>query len=154
MTYPTVDMSKKVFGSLKPIRIVCRDRKKANALGLSTGANWLCRCDCGRYKIASGRHMRQGKVSSCGCARVWHDALDVAGERYGRLLALRRDTEGGKGKNQGAHWFFLCDCCKLVSLRLKDVRSGNTLSCGCLKNQHGAKYGEPKIEASRPWRRQ
>lgn len=28
---------------------------------------WRCRCDCGRYTLASGWHLRHGGVRSCGC---------------------------------------------------------------------------------------
>lgn len=30
---------------------------------------WLCRCDCGRYSIARGSHLKTGNVSSCGCKK-------------------------------------------------------------------------------------
>lgn len=28
---------------------------------------WLCKCDCGNEKIASGSHLRNGFTKSCGC---------------------------------------------------------------------------------------
>lgn len=28
---------------------------------------WLCKCDCGKYKTATGSELRYGKVKSCGC---------------------------------------------------------------------------------------
>jgi hypothetical protein len=30
-------------------------------------AFWLCRCECGTVKEVSGKHLRQGRVVSCGC---------------------------------------------------------------------------------------
>lgn len=34
----------------------------------STGASrWKCLCDCGNETIVEGRHLRSGKVQSCGC---------------------------------------------------------------------------------------
>lgn len=74
--------------------------------------------------------------------------IDITGERYGLLTAIRRVHTTG----QGAYWLFSCDCGRESRARLKDVRFGNTLSCGCLKNAPGAPYGQPKIMASRPWR--
>lgn len=30
-------------------------------------AYWLCKCDCGNYKIVSSKCLRDGKTKSCGC---------------------------------------------------------------------------------------
>lgn len=78
--------------------------------------------------------------------------LDITGERYGMIVALRRDAE--KPKGQGAYWVFACDCGRQATIRLKDVRFGNTLSCGCMKNPKGMQYGQPRVAAGRPWRSQ
>lgn len=32
-------------------------------------SRWLCKCDCGKFKNATGDSLRQGKVKSCGCLR-------------------------------------------------------------------------------------
>lgn len=69
--------------------------------------------------------------------------LDVAGERYGRLVAKRRAFVN----QQGAHWSFACDCGSNRVARLKDVRAGNTASCGCLQFKKGA------LSVKRPWRK-
>ncbi|MBB3017674.1 hypothetical protein FHR70_000714 [Microvirga lupini] len=75
--------------------------------------------------------------------------LDITGDRYGMLVAVRRNPDG---QGQGAQWYFACDCGREASLRLKDVRHGNTLSCGCMKNARGYRYGAPKLMQPRPWR--
>lgn len=31
------------------------------------GAEWLCECDCGCYKVASYRRLNRGEMLSCGC---------------------------------------------------------------------------------------
>lgn len=75
--------------------------------------------------------------------------LNITGERYGMLVAVRLDkTRTG----QGTYWLFACDCGKQATLRLKDVRHGNTLSCGCMKNAKGFRRGQPKLLHPRPWR--
>ena len=35
---------------------------------------WLCRCDCGGERIVKTVHLREGKVTSCGCAKARHSA--------------------------------------------------------------------------------
>jgi len=37
-------------------------------------AYWLCRCDCGRFKVVRGAHLKDKHVRSCGCwnPRITH----------------------------------------------------------------------------------
>lgn len=53
-------------------------------------------------------------------------ALDVTGQRYGRLIAIRR--EPGKGNP----WLWRCDCGTEIIRAVIIVRSGGIKSCGCL----------------------
>jgi hypothetical protein len=57
--------------------------------------------------------------------------MDVTGERYGRLVALKFD-----GVKKGRTWWlFKCDCGAEVARELWNVRCGNTSSCGCLHTE-------------------
>ena len=152
------DIAGKRFGKLTAIVILATDQAKA--LGLRNGAHWICKCDCGRTRIAFGGYLRREKVMACDvCARDAvrqrrsgpRQGIDVTGKKFGMLTALRRDLNV-ISIGQGSVWIFSCDCGREVSLRLKDVRYGNTLSCGCLKNASGFRYGEPKLDHARPWR--
>lgn len=60
--------------------------------------------------------------------------LDIAGERYGRLLAVEIAFVDAR---QAAHWLCHCDCGKQTIVRLSDMRYGRTRSCGCLRVDHG-----------------
>lgn len=60
--------------------------KRPDYMVSTTGAYWLCRCDCGRETIAYGGNLRSGKTKSCGCLRV-----EVTGER-----SRRRRNESGE----------------------------------------------------------
>jgi len=55
---------------------------------------------------------------------------DYAGERFGRLVAVRLVERDAKQNNHV--WLFKCDCGKDKSARIKTVRGGHTASCGCL----------------------
>lgn len=44
-------------------------QKSENKKNNDTHVYWLCKCDCGRYFIASGKNLRTGKTLSCGCFR-------------------------------------------------------------------------------------
>ena len=55
-----IDLTGQPFGRYTVIR----------EYGRKNGAvTWLCRCDCGREKVVSVRHLRRGAVLSCGCLR-------------------------------------------------------------------------------------
>lgn len=34
------------------------------------GTHWRCLCECGRYCIVTGSHLREGRRKSCGCLRL------------------------------------------------------------------------------------
>jgi hypothetical protein len=60
--------------------------------------------------------------------------LDLAGQRFGRLLAIRPAPKNPMKK--GSLWICLCDCGKETTVWIGSLRSGNTQSCGCLWNEN------------------
>lgn len=62
-----------------------------------------------------------------------HGTIDLTGKIFGHLLVLER--KGSHPKWRQATWLCQCTCgAKLVMLS-HSLRSGNTKSCGCLKNE-------------------
>lgn len=122
--------------------------KKAESLNW-TGEKrraWLCKCDCGKELVVSGKHLRSGHSQSCGCRKeeVTRElkTLDITGERHGRLVALRRlpaeeQRLGSNGFPLG-EWEWQCDCGNLTKATIGSVRSGNTQSCGCYGRESSA----------------
>lgn len=55
--------------------------------------------------------------------------MDVANVRFGRLTAVKR-TQWDNGSSK---WLCKCDCGKEKEVRLTHLRSGLSLSCGCLR---------------------
>jgi len=100
---------------------------------------WLCRCDCGKELVVSGKHLRSGHSQSCGCrsAEVTRQTYlqDIRGERYGRLVAIRRMPDEQQRLRNGyakGDWEWLCDCGKTHIATIASVRTGHIRSCGCL----------------------
>jgi hypothetical protein len=58
--------------------------------------------------------------------------IDITGQRYGRLVALKRVASR---KGYGTLWLFRCDCGIEKEMPLGSVRSGDVLSCGCLRSE-------------------
>ncbi|RYZ85751.1 MAG: hypothetical protein EOP06_15750 [Proteobacteria bacterium] len=59
--------------------------------------------------------------------------IDLSGQKFGRLLvvSLAPRREGGTR----SCWECLCDCGERVTKPAGDIKSGNTLSCGCLNRE-------------------
>lgn len=60
--------------------------------------------------------------------------VDLTGQRFGRLVALRHEpTPGNK-----TFWLCKCDCGKEVLVGYGELRTGNTKSCGCFHRDSAA----------------
>lgn len=95
----------------------------------------ICKCECGKIINVRAPNLDSGNSLSCGClakelARERYER-PVIGERFGRLVVKSTyyDEKGIK------HAICLCDCGKEKSVRVGDLFSGMTKSCGCLKSE-------------------
>jgi hypothetical protein len=62
-------------------------------------------------------------------------AVDLTGQKFGRLLVIRRASSYVRPNGQTGHatWFCLCDCGKEVTVIGRYLRIGSTTSCGCYR---------------------
>ena len=96
-------------------------------------ARWLCHCDCGTERVINGGSLRRGDSQSCGCLqREREHAKEMEGQKFGRLVVIRRD---GSNKWGLATWLCECQCGKKTVVTGRGLRSGNTKSCGCLRKE-------------------
>lgn len=96
---------------------------------------WKCQCDCGNVKTIAGYLLRAGRIKSCGCAvnERGHNPnfIDETGNVYGKLTVIKRDDDW-----QGhTKWLCQCECGSITSVLGVSLRSGKTLSCGCVKSR-------------------
>lgn len=97
---------------------------------------WLCRCECGREKPVETNHLNSRASQSCGCLSAERaterQSKAEVGHHYGRLTVIERSGQQNDGK-----WLWRCRCnCGSECIVLgKDLRSGNTQSCGCLRRE-------------------
>lgn len=79
--------------------------------------------------------------------------IDMTGQKYGRLTVISRaENATDRDGTIRTQWNCVCDCGTLITARGKDIRSGNTKSCGCMnresirafnfanKTTHGGRY--------------
>lgn len=86
---------------------------------------------------ALDRRDREGEKAPAGEALFGGSsrALDLTGQRFGRLAVIDREGSDRWGK---ARWLCLCECGNKVVVRARDLRSGDTQSCGCLQAERTA----------------
>lgn len=89
---------------------------------------WRCRCDCGRELLLEPYKITGGLIQSCGCQRGAKRIQDIAGQRFGKLTALRRLD---RRRGSSYLWLCRCDCGREIETTVNALRSGNTRSCGC-----------------------
>lgn len=61
--------------------------------------------------------------------------IDIAGNRYGRLLVLRKSGNRSSG---ATIWIVECDCGARRVVTGYDLRKGKIVSCGCLRKERTA----------------
>ncbi|HEY0203836.1 MAG TPA: MarR family transcriptional regulator [Acetobacteraceae bacterium] len=101
------------------------------------GPAWHVRCACGTETVCPSRSLLSGcGRRSCGCA----GRIDLVGATFGMLevkaLAPRI------ARQQGMRWTCQCKCGRTTAARAKDLKTGNTTSCGCLVNRPVVSRGE------------
>ena len=100
-----IDLTDKTFGYLTVI-----ERDGSNNDGR---AMWLYRCKCGKEKIAMGKDLREGKITSCGCMRGklnrTHNKSKTKLYKVWKSMRKRCNNKNGTGyKNYGGRGIKVC----------------------------------------------
>lgn len=89
-----------------------------------------CQCICGKIKDVAFSNLKRGISKSCGCMRSrkkkLYNKIQI-GDRYGKLIVI------DKLKDEKDKYNCLCDCGNRVVKNGRNLRNGNTKSCGCLR---------------------
>lgn len=135
---------------LKRLPKACPDCKYPNLIGKifgeltvlekgSTDKNghisWICQCSCGNLKEVAGTNLIQGYTTSCGCVqKAITSALsleDLTGQTFGKLTVVSR----APNKNGRVIWHCKCACGTETDVAANNLKSGHTLSCGCIHSK-------------------
>lgn len=63
-------------------------------------------------------------------------ALDLTGQRFGKLTVVEKITKRKKGK---VLWKCLCDCGQFTQPVTASLINGHSRSCGCVRTKHNGK---------------
>ena len=112
---------------------------------------WLCKCDCGKEIACRVDCLYDKKIQSCGCMTIEgiykkSQAIieETIGQRFGKLVV--EEFAGYQIKSDGVNQAIFrckCDCGNNDFIVTgNSLRSGLTLSCGCLARS----IGEENVE--------
>lgn len=92
------DRTGQKFGKLTVIKFVRSNKIKTF---------WLCKCDCGNEKIASGRDLKCGNTKSCGCLnKIQLDSLHALGhsKEARRKISVMRISKKLSVDDKNPNW--------------------------------------------------
>lgn len=98
---------------------------------------WLCKCDCGGWKIARAEYLKYGQIMSCGCAitenllkrnefpprKLPYYMWAPIGRRFGNLVVKERVRRGH------SRWWCDCDCGGRISASAEDLYRERVTHC-------------------------
>lgn len=113
-------------------RLTVLKRREENSS--SNKVVWICQCDCGNIVEVLAASLRNGRTTSCGCLNKEVNSermfKDETGKKYGKLTVISLVK-----KSPHAIWKCLCECGNYIEVSGISLRSGNTMSCGCLQSK-------------------
>lgn len=94
---------------------------------------WMCRCDCGNKCEVQTRLLNNGSTKSCGCLQKERTSQtkleDLTGKVFNDIYVVSiSDKKSGR-----VHWNCICHCGNQFIASAKNLKSGNTKSCGCTR---------------------
>jgi hypothetical protein len=82
-------------------------------------------------------------------------AIDISGQRFGRLIAIKPDNSKRPANSTRLYWLCKCDCGNYSTTSGADLRSGKVRSCGCLHDEMASlrfyKHGQSGSKLSMVW---
>ena len=102
---------------------------------------WLCKCECGNFRIVPSSDLIRGRVFHCGCENYKTITLNITGQKFGHLTAIRPVRKDGVNRTA---WECVCDCGNRTIVTTDCLTTGNTISCGKCHNVKS--YHEQFIE--------
>jgi hypothetical protein len=127
------DIATKKFGKLRiktPQDIKSRSDKKIL---------WIC--DCGKEKLVKIGYVLSNQITSCGQCNLI-SAADIATKKFSKLrIKIPQDIKPKSDKKI----LWICNCGREKLIRISNVFSGNTISCGQCSQISAAEIASKKF---------
>lgn len=95
---------------------------------------YWCICPvCG--KRFSMKSETVGKTQQCKECNAKSRIINLVGQRFGRLVAIKYVGSKRTNTNRWSMWHCKCDCGNEIDVRYTHLVTGNTRSCGCLLDE-------------------
>lgn len=93
-----------------------------------------CQCNCGGFRVVDEYSLLNSAVTHCGNNKIHRPPENLQSQKFGFLQVLNRDeTSSGRVK-----WNCRCGLCgKIVSVFARNLKNGNTITCGCGRSYKG-----------------
>ena len=126
-----IDLTGQKFGRLTVLDFYGSDKRRESI--------WRCQCECGNITNVLSSNLRKGYTKSCGCLQKEKAGKntpikDLSNMLFGQLTVLYPTSQRLNGQ---VVWHCKCTCGKEIDVRSYNLISGNTFSCGCLKQSKG-----------------
>lgn len=135
-----IDLTGQKFGRLLVLERDYEYQKKHNYIK----PYWKCRCNCGKIVTVMGKSLREGKTKSCGCfnkdTTKKLNFVDITNQKFGLLTPLKY--------LDNSKWLCKCNCGNETIVTTSHLKSGHTISCGCLRSKGENKIGQLLLEKS------
>lgn len=145
------DLTKDQVGKKYNMLTITGEAPKRRSKGGHSQRFVKVKCDCGskEYEVQL-RAIVSENTKSCGCSKLnggRKNKIDYTGKRYGRLTIIKELP--GVRKPGGSIQRIMecrCDCGVVKPLRISDIRSGRTTSCGCYMRQVSSESNAMNVE--------
>lgn len=121
-----LDLTGNTYGRLTVLGDVGKRTKNGKVL-------WHCLCECGRVTFVRGDHLKNGKVSSCGCLDT-----EKKHERFKDLTSTETDNfkviDRAYSQKGRVYWNCICKHCG-NHIELQSNQIDRYSSCGCKRNR-------------------
>lgn len=130
----SADLTNKRFG-----RLIALYRVQG---GYPKEGYWLCKCDCGTYKVIRARCLNGLHTTSCGCysreirkLQTRPQPENLIGQHFGKLIVIE---EAPRTSKSHPRWRCLCECGNIKDIQANHLKEGSIINCGCERiNSHG-----------------
>lgn len=106
-----------------------------------------CSCNLGTYLEREFIRLKPDKLINCNKEGCNYRRKDIAGQVFGKLTAVKVDYVD---KNKTYWWVCRCSCGNLTSVKIAQLRNGDTSSCGCSRSKP-RKHGLCDTKAYKIW---